>query len=72
MRQATQRAPLRCIREGLPEIRRRPPLQGRRRARDLWAGRIVSTWLYDHVDRHAREVYEMLRMRARKVGSRCA
>ena len=72
MRQATQRAPLRLVKEGPAGIRRRPPTRGRYRARDLWTGRIVSTWLYDQVDRHAREVYEMLLMRARETRSRCA
>jgi len=72
MKQATQRVPLTLVRGGAPRGVRRGSSNRRFAVRDLWAGHIVSTWLYNRVDRNAREVYEALRMTAREVESRCA
>jgi hypothetical protein len=72
MKQATQRMPLRLAKGGAPRSSRRRSSGRRCAAQDLWAGRIISTWLYDQVDRNAREVYEGLRMTAKEVESRCA
>ena len=72
MKQATQRRPLRLVTGVVPRISRRPPSVRRCPARYLLEGHVISTWLYDRVDRNAREVYEALRMTAREVESRCA
>ena len=72
MKQATQRVSLTLVRGEAPRGMRRGSSNRRFTVRNLWAGRIVSTWLYNRVDRRAREVYEMLLMRARETRSRCA
>ena len=72
MKQATQRVPLTLVRGEAPRGMRHNSSHRRCAVRDLWAGHIVSTWLYNRVDRNAREVYEALRMTAREVESRCA
>lgn len=72
MKQATQRMPLRLVRGGVPRTRRRRSTHLQCAARELWGRHIISTWLYDRVDRNAREVYEALRMTTTEVESRCA
>jgi len=72
MKQETQRMPLRLVRGGAPRDTRRRFTHRLCTARDLWARHIISTWLYDRVDRNAREVYEALRMTTKEVESRCA
>ena len=71
MKCSTQKRPLRVIAGGA-----RPAPAVRRGRRGCAAGALLAergtTWLYDLVDRRARETYETLRLRAREEESRCA
>jgi hypothetical protein len=69
MKCSRQKIPLRVIAGGA----RSGPAA--RRSRRCAAGEVLAergaTWLYDLVDRRARETYETLRFRAREGESRC-
>jgi hypothetical protein len=73
MKSPTQKTPLRMIRGGHPgsRIRRRA---GRSARKPVTGVDAVTTWLYEVVDRRARETFETLRMlrTGEEEESRCA